>query len=467
MTSINSLGAGTNLDLNSLYSQIEKSEQTRLTPLAKQQSSYKAKLTSWGIMQTALGKLQAAANALKDSASVSTSKVTSNNTAFTATLANGANPGNYAVEISQLAKAQTLLSKAVRSSTEDLGDTSQTSRTLIITQPGQKKPLVVALDKDQTSLSAIREAINKAQGGVTASIIKSDNNTYYLSLTSRDTGTENSMTVSSTDAKLASFLSYDGNPANSANGMVQKMPAQDAVFSVNGVNIIRGSNNITDGPEGITLKLNAKTSQPEILIVEKNNAPMFKLVQDYVDAYNSLQTTIASQAKFTVVKQGSSAQDSTNGALAGDGTLRNIQTRLQTALSTPQSGSAFSTLSQIGVTQDVNGRLTVDSAKLNKALDDKPGGVTALLSGDGKTTGFATQVSNMLTKMLDSKGVVQAAQDGINKSLKTLDGRVQAVTYDIATTMARYKTQFTRLSSMVSSMNTTSNYLTQRFSKLS
>lgn len=195
---------------------------------------------------------------------------------------------------------------------------------------------------------------------------------------------------------------------------------------------------------------------------------MIAAVQAYVDAYNSLQTTISNQTKYTAVDQGSTSQDSSNGDLLGDGTLRNIQTSLRSKLSTSaQSGGSISLLSQIGITQDVNGKLTVDSTKLNKALDEKSADVVSFLSGDGKTTGFATQTSNYLDQILGSNGSVQNATDGINKTLKKLSDDYDRVNAQITATMARYKTQFTNLNTLVSSMTQTQNYLTQQFANMS
>ncbi|MDC7872124.1 flagellar filament capping protein FliD [Pantoea ananatis] len=466
MPSISSLGAGTNLDLNGLYDKLEKAEQQRLSPLTKHQVSYKAKLTSWSILQTSLQKLQTATKALENSSSLASGKVTSTNTAFTPTLSNNTSAGTYEIDVSQLAKSQMLLSKAADSKTAQLGDTSQQSRTITITQKGTDKKLEVTLSKGQTSLSDIRDAINKTQGGVSASIIKADNGTYYLSLTSRDTGTANAMTVSTSDKKLEGYLGYDGNGSNTSNAMTQKVAAADAVISVNGVKITRSSNTITDAPEGVILKLNATTSKPETLKIEKDNSQMTRAVQDFVDAYNSFQTTVASQTKFTAAKAGSSQQNSDNGALAGDGALRNIHTRIRSLLSVPQTGGGLSLLSQIGITQDVSGKLTVDSKKLEQALNDKPESVTKLLSGDGKTTGFATQMGGFLTKVLDTKGPLITAQDGINASLRQLDKQASTVNLSIAANLARYKAQFTRLSSLVSAMNNTSVYLSQQFNKM-
>lgn len=466
MATISSLGAGTDLGLQTLYDSLEASEKTRLTPITTQQTSYKAKLTAWGIVQTSLSKLQTAADKLKDTSSIASTKVSSTNTAFTATLANDASAGNYSVEVSQLAKAQSLLSKSATSKDTDLGDSSLTSRTITIAQSGQTTPMTVTLSNDQTSLTDIRDAINKQQGSVTASIIKSDDSTYYLSLTSRDTGTSNAMTVTTDDSSLAQYISYDAS--SSSNGMTEQVAAADAKLTINGVAITRSSNTITDAPEGVTLALTkTNVGSPETLTVSKDNQPMVDAVQAYVDAYNSLQTTIANQTKYTAVDQGSSAQSTSNGDLLGDGTLRNIQTRLRSALSTSQSGGDFSLLSQIGVTQDINGKLTVDSTKLNKALDEKSTSVVTFLSGDGKTTGFATQNSALLKSMLASDGSIQRAEDGINTSLKRLSDQYDQVTTQIEATMARYKAQFTSLSTLVSSMTQTGNYLTQQFNAMS
>ncbi len=470
MATVSSLGAGTSLDLNTLYNNLQTAEQTKLTPITTQQSSYKAKLTAWGVVQTSLNKLQTAADALKNTSAIAGTKVSSTNTAFTATLANTASAGTYSIEVTSLAASQSLLSPKVTSKDTDLGDQSQNSRTITITQPGQKDPLTVTLDKDKTSLADIRDAINAKQGSVTASVIKADDSSYYLALTSRDSGTTNQMTITTTDTELAKYISYDSANANSAsNTMSQKVAASDAQLKINGIDITRSSNTITDAPEGVTLTLNKLTTgTPETLSVTKDNAPMIAAVQAYVDAYNSLQTTIANQTKFTPVDQGSDQQNSTNGDLLGDGTLRNIQTRLRSQLSVNQeSGGSYTALSQLGITQDVNGKLTVDSTKLEKALNEKSADVVSFLSGDGKKTGFATQSSNLLKDILGSEGSIKNATDGINKTLKRLDTQYKAVSDQITATMARYKTQFTSLSQLVSSMTSTGNYLTQQFNAMS
>ncbi|WP_437888719.1 flagellar filament capping protein FliD [Phytobacter sp. V91] len=469
MATISSLGAGTSMSstLSTLYDGLENAEKTKLTPITAQQTSYKAKLTAWDVVKTALNKVQTASDALKNTSAIATAKVTSTNSAFTATLGNSATAGTYSIEVTALAASQSLLSPVVASKDTDLGNSNMSSRTITIAQPGQTTPMTVTLAADKTSLADVRDAINAKQGSVTASIIKADDNSYYLALTSRDSGTKNAMTVSTDDAELAKYISYDATGAGTSK-MTQQVEAADAKLEINGIEITRSSNTITDATDGLTLTLTkTNVGSPETLTVAKDNTAMTAAIQAYVDAYNSLQTTISSQTKYTAVDQGTDSQDSSNGDLLGDGTLRNIQTRLRSMLSTSQGTGSLNTLSQMGITQDVSGKLTVDSTKLDKALTENSADVVSFLSGDGSTTGFATQTSALLTSILGTDGSLQNATDGINKTLKKLNDDYDRVNAQITVTMARYKTQFTSLSTLISSLDSTASYLTQQFNAMS
>ncbi|HDL6961647.1 TPA: flagellar filament capping protein FliD [Yersinia enterocolitica] len=465
MASISSLGVGSNLELGTLLDKLSAGEQTRLTPLTNQQTSYKGKLTAYGVLQSALAKLETASAALKKADTLSTTAVTSSNTAFSATTDSKATAGNYTIEVTNLAKAQSLLSKDVPNATDKLGNGNST-RTITISQPGQDKPLEVTLNSEQTSLTDIRDAINKKEGSVSASIMKADDDTYYLALTAKDTGTKSEMTVSvSGDDTLNDFLNYTPSSTGGSGAMTQKVKAEDATLSVNGVSITRQSNTITDAPQGVTINLKAvtKTNEPEQLVVARDSTATKAAIQNFVDAYNSLQTTFGSLTKYTAVESGTT-QSTSNGALVGDGTLRNIQTQLKSQLASSQTGD-LKTLASMGITQDLDGKLVIDSTKLDAALKDKPNSVTAFFVGDGKTTGFATQTDKLLNTALDTtNGSLKTATDGINKSLKNLDKQVTSTTNSINATIERYKAQFTQLDKLVSSLTNTGNFLTQQFS---
>lgn len=471
MASVSALGVGSNLKLGDLLDDLTKSEQGRLTPLTTQQTSYKAKLTAWSVVQSSVQKVQSAAEALSKAQSIATTKVTSTNKAFTATIDATAAAGDFSVEVTQLAQAQSLLSgkfDSKESALSSVKSSAEEPRTLVFTQGegDDQKVMKIVLSDDQTSLTAIRDAVNKQQGSVTASIIQADDNNFHLSFTSRDTGEKNAMTVAVTgDDDLQAKIGYNKDAVQ--NGLVQKVEAKDAKLTINNVAITRSSNTITGAPEGITLNLTATTEdKAEKLTVTKDTAPMKAAVKAFVDAYNSLQTTIDSQTKFTPVDKDSTTQNSSNGDLLGDGTLRGIQTQIRSMLSSSQSGD-IGNLASLGLTQDINGRLSIDDTQLDKALNEKPASVTAFFVGDGEKTGFGVQVNKLLTSVLASDGAIKNATNGIDKSLKNIDEKIKTTNVSINSVIERYKKQFTELDKMVNQLTNTGNYLTKQFEAMS
>lgn len=478
MATISNLGVGSNLNLADLYDQLETAEKSKLTAISSQQTTYNAQLSAYGKLQSALQNLETASAALAKSSAFTSTSVSSTNTAFSAVTTSDATVGSFIVNVNQLAKAQVLTTPAgaITSSTAPLGSSDTGSRTITITQPGVKDPLEVTLSDGDTSLTGIAKAINAANGGVTATIVKANDGDYRLMLTSKTTGEDSAMTVKVTgDDTLQGIIGYDS--ASNTGAMKVQTAAQNAKVVVNDVEIERSSNTISDALPGVTFTLKAKSTADETLEVTRATDGSKKAITDWVSAYNALQTTIASVTKYVAVDKGTDSQSTSNGALIGDSTVRSIQAQLRSQLTDVQSGS-YAIMAQLGITQDptvasdgTTGKLVIDDDKLTKALTDNPAGVTAYFVGDGKTTGFATKLDKTLTNMLSTSttnsGAIKNATDGINSTLKTLGQRYDAMSDSIDATMARYKAQFTSLDTLINQLNNTANYLTQQFSSKS
>ena len=287
------------------------------------------------------------------------------------------------------------------------------------------------------------------------------------SLTSKTTGTDSDMTVTVTgDDTLKGIIG--------SGALTEQVKSQNAVVNVNGIQIVRQTNTITDAIPGVTLTLKAQSTADETLTVTRSTDDNKKAITEWVTAYNSLQSTIASLTKYEPPAVGATAQSSNNGVLMGDSTIRGVQSDLRALLTNVQSGS-YAIMAQLGITQDpvkgadgAVGNLKIDDKKLTKILTDDPAGVQAYFVGDGKTTGFATQMNNTLTDMLSTsvgkEGVIQNAKDGINATLKSIGKRYDAMELTIEATMARYKKQFNDLDKLVTKFNGTATYLTQQFS---
>ncbi|EHJ4127525.1 flagellar filament capping protein FliD [Escherichia fergusonii] len=467
MASFTSLGVGSNLPLDTLLTNLTTAEKKRLTPITQQQSSNTARLTAFGTLKSSLEKFQTANTALNDAALFKSTTAVSSSTDLTVSTTTGAAAGIYKISVSQLAQAQSIRTTTPVTDSKAIQGNSNSERTLVIKQDGKDKPLEIKLTSEQTSLEGLRDAINNADGGVSASIVKVKDNDYQLVLTSSETGLENQMSVSvQGDDKLNQFISFN-NPDVTGNNVEQIVEAQDAKLSVNGINIERSSNTITDAPQGITLNL-TKVVDDVTITVNKSDEKSTSAIKAWVEAYNSLVDTIGSLTKYTAVDPGAEKQDTSNGALLGDSTVRTIQTGIRGQFSASANSGNFQTLSQIGITQDgTTGKLKIDDDKLKKALSEHSVDVQQLLVGDGKETGITTKIAGLVKGYLADDGIIDSAQDSINSTLKKLTKQYLSVSASIDDTIARYQAQFTQLDTMMSKLNNTSTYLTQQFEAMS
>lgn len=465
MASITSLGIGANLPLDTLLTNLTAAEKARLKPITQQQSDNSARLTAYGTLKGALEKFQTANTALNNADLFKSTTAKSSNTDLTVSTTAGAAPGKYTINVTKLAQAQSLTTNTKITSNKDaLGSTDVSERTIVINQKSREKPLEIKLSSEQTSLEGIRNAINDADGGVSASIVKVDENNYQLVLTSTTTGTDNEMTIAvKDDPKLSALISYDGT----SGGMDQLVKAQNAELTVNNINIVRQTNTITDAPQGVTLNL-TKEVENVTVTVEKSNDQSKAAIKGWVDAYNSLIDTFNSLTKYTSVDPGAEAQSTSNGALLGDTVVRSIQTGLRGMFTQGDTTSSFKTLNEIGITSDgATGKLKIDDTKLTKALNENAAATRLLLVGDGKETGITTKMGANLKEYLADDGIIDSAQDSINSTLKMLTKKYLATSDSIDATVARYKAQFTQLDTMMSKLNTTSSYLSQQFTAMS
>lgn len=467
MATISTLGIGSGLDLSTILDNLSTAEKASLTPISNQQSAYTAKLSAYGTLSSALTTFQTANTALNSADLFTATSASSSSSAFSATTSGSTIAGKYSISVTQLAQAQTLTSGVQSSNTTALGS-SDASRTLSIKlADGTSKD--ITLTSDQTSLTGMRDAINGANAGVSASIIKTGDGAYRLSLTASKTGEANavsSVTVTGDDT-LQSIVGFDSTKTDADNPLDVSVAAQDAELTVNNVAITSSTNTISDALEGITLNLNDVTSGNQTLTITQDTSKASTAISNFVDAYNNLLDQFTSLTKYTAVDVGSDTQDSSNGALVGDSTLRGIQTQIKSLLTNTASSSTYKTLAQIGITTDpTTGELSLDSDKLKTELTKDPAGVKEMIVGDGKTTGITTKLATNLTSWLSSTGSIQSAKDGVSKTLNNLTDQYNNMNTRINALIARYKTQFTQLDVTMSSLNSTSDYLTQQFDSM-
>lgn len=473
MAGISTLGIGANLDLNVQMDQLEAMEKRRLDPLTQQKASYDAQISAFGKMQSSLEKLKKAAEDLKKYQDISTTKVNGEYKAFDVKTDGKAVAGVHDVVVNQLAKAQTIATKGHSDNKQLLGSSAK-ERTITITQPSQKEDkdkIVIKLDAGSTSLIEIADAINKADKGVSASVIKDKDNQYHLVVTSKKAGTDSRISINvEGDDELAKILNVEseidakGNVTiknEAASGMEQKVPPQNAELIIDGFELESQTNEAKDLFPGLTLSLKKESEdgKSDHLIISEDIEPAKAKIKAWGDAYNEFQTLAKELTKYTPTKNGTTP-DKTNGPLIGDSTLRTIQSTLRTQVRSPQDSGELNLLNKMGIKQKLDGTLEIDSKKLDSALKDNPSSVKVFFAGDGEKTGFATENFNFLKETLDTKeGTLHNATDGVQRKKKSLDKRIEQTNKQIENTMDMHRRQFQNLDKMMSSLNSTTNSL--------
>ncbi len=144
--------------------------------------------------------------------------------------------------------------------------------------------------------------------------------------------------------------------------------------------------------------------------------------------------------------------------------IRGIQAQLRNIMgSSVATGGTLTTLSQIGLSPQKDGSLTVDSTKLTAALNNNFGDFSALLSAP---QGYAYNFNQFVSTTLGFDGAFTGRTEGLSNSIRDLGKQRDAINTRLVTVEARYRRQFAALDGMLSSMNQTSSYLTQQLSKL-
>lgn len=447
--SITSLGVGSGLDLESILESLEESKTASLLdPITAQEESVEAEISAYGTLTSALDKLQTAAAALADSSLYEALSTSISGSGVSVSTTSDAVAGSYSIEVTQLAQAQSL-------ATTGISDTSTTLGTGTLTlQVGSSDAVSITLDSSNNTLSGLRDAINAADAGVTATLVNDGSDTpYRLVLTSNSTGTQSQVSVS--------YSSDDSSDLASSlfNDMTETVAAKDAQLTINGISITSQSNTVSGALQGVTLNLSAVGSS-QTLTIKRDTDKILDAINDFVDAYNSFASTVDTLTAYD-------ADSGSAGELLGDSTTRRISTELASDLYSQIGSGTFTYLSQLGIGLESDGTLSIDDDKLESALNDNLDAVTEFFIGSDGKSGFINRMTEDLDNYLDEdSGLITAKTDSLESKLERLEERYDEKQALIDSEMARWREQFTQLDTLISTLNTTADYLTTQFEAL-
>ena len=468
---LSSPGLGSGLDVNSIVSKLVAAESKPLTALKEKEAGVQAKISAFGTLKSALATFQTALAAVTGARGIRGLTTSIGDSAVAAVTAGStAVAGSYALEVTQLAQAQKVASvgfagtSAVVGSgtlTFDFGSFAGGTFTANPDAPSQ----TVTIGAGANTLAGIRDAVNAAGIGVTANIVNDGSASgAHLVFTSSASGAVNSLRITAADndgnhldAAGLSQLAYDpAATVGAGKNLVEKVAAQNALFTLDGIAISKASNTVTDVIDGVALKIQkTNVGAPTTIALTPDDAGMPAKVQAFVDAYNALSASITKLTAYDAASGKASV-------LTGNAAVRGIESQVRAAVGSALSaaGLTLTALWQAGVSFKSGNQLAVDSTKLDRAIGTDAAGVARLFAAMGD------HADEVVGRMLASDGAIATATDSANRRIKDLERQQDAMELRLERIQARYLRQFQSLDTLLSSMSATSTYLTQQLANL-
>lgn len=433
MSTISSLGIGSGIDVSSLISGLMSVEQAPLTQLSKKESTVNSKLSALGLVKSAVSSLSTAADKLTTAKKLAgfTASLTadsSGKTIASATASSSASAGVYGIEVTQLATQEKTRSNTTYSSMDALVGAGT-----FVVQSGTDTAVSIDVGSD-TTLGDLRDSINSnANMSVTATVVSGDSG-MKLVLTAKDAGEAVAVSGSSTGASSFTTLTA----------------GKSAIVKIDGETVTSTSNTISSALSGIELKL--EKTGTTTLTVSSDNTVMKDAVNAFISAYNSLNTQIQNQGKY----------DATNkkaAALTGDALLSTVKGQVAGALYNAPAGitGSYKNLSDIGISFQKDGSLSLDSTKFDKALQADGSSVMSVLNN------YGTSIKTLTSDMTASGGIFTQKTDGLNTILKDISSRRTAINDRLEQIQTRYTKQFSSMDTTVASMNSTLSYISKLY----
>ncbi|MGZ5179114.1 MAG: flagellar filament capping protein FliD [Ramlibacter sp.] len=463
MASITSTGVGSGLDVNSIVTGLMSAEKQPLTLLQTRASTDQAELSAFGSLQSQISSLAGIATTLSTASNWNPMQAsTSDSTSVSATATSAAAPGTHSIEVQQLAQAQVLASGFFGSSASvvgtgtlvlDVGTTANGS----FTPRGGSSPVAITIDAAHQTLGGIRDAINAAGAGVTASIVNGAAGSRLVLRAASGADSSIRLTASdadgnNTDTSGLSALAWDPAAAAGAGAnLTQTQAAQDAKFSIDGVALTSATNTPDTALDGVTLTLSRVTTAPVQVGLSVQTMAVTKNVNDFVNAWNSINTLLRSQTQ-------ADPTGASNGPLQGDFTARSVLSGLRSMLLGTVTGvSGVNSLSAAGISLQQDGSLRVDSTKLGK-LTSQPAQLAALFGqpqsgSDPSSRGFAVRFKAWSDSLTGTDGVLTSRVASIQRDVKDNQNRQDDEQSRLDKVEAALRAQYQRLDTQMSTLN--------------
>ena len=278
-------------------------------------------------------------------------------------------------------------------------------------------------------MAGLAQTINSTSNiGVVANVI-TDATGARLSIVSSTSGAPGDLTVTPS----AGVLSFT-KPVTGAN----------ASLTVDGIPISSTTNTVTGAIPGVTLNLASPgPTTPVTLSFGADTTQQASAINSFVSAYNKVIGDLSAQfAVDPITKQA--------GPLGSDSTLTLAQGQIQSSISFATTGNgAVNSLSDLGISLNNDGTLTVNNSTLSASLLSNPAAVQAFFQSTNASSFGANLKANLKALADPLAGSVGQDLTGLQKTQTDLTQQISEFQNQLNVRSKALTTQFDLVDTMI------------------
>lgn len=419
-------------DLQTILTRSQQIAQLPLTALSQDQLEVQDQQTALKSVQVYVGQVYKYLAAVQDAAGSEGLSPSSSSSKITVSAGSGMEAGQHIItNVTQLAKSTATATATAYATAESTAVTGGTGY-LELWVGGERKTWSLAAGED--NLNTIRDWINTADLGVTASIISADAG-YALSVSANAPG--------ATTIEL-----FTGADRAGVNLLTTVSAGADLSFTIDGQTVQRTSNAVNDVIPGLQLNFTETTSGTEevTVAVKRTTAPLKVALAGLTATYNALQTELSKH----VGKAG--------GVLTGDTAVNELRTALSSL------GSLVS-LQGSGLSFDENGVLQYDASAVDNLSDlERNNLLGSLNSANGVAGQFAARWEGLADA---TTGLIGTELTQLNRTSLRLTTQISNLSDRINSSQERLKAQLQVADALLARLESQQGMLTATLDSLS
>jgi flagellar hook-associated protein 2 len=425
-------------------------EKGPLNLINKSISTDNAQISAYGTVTSQISTFQSSIAGLITSSTIKATTASSSSTSVLSVSNDGtALSGDYKITDVVLASPQVITSK--------ISSSAFTSVDSEIGSAGSISILDNTITPTTYTVAGLVDAINSANiSGISATIINLGTSSvpdYQIRI------------VNTSDTTATIDFSDDSNFED--DGLeFETTTAVTGSLKINGTTVTRSSNTITDLIPGLTINL-VGTGDSTITVAQDSSALSSKIAA-FVTAFNTLDESLKDISSYDTTTN-------TGAALYGDSTISSLRRDIRSIITSVLGvdSTSYNRLSQVGISFESDGTLSLDSTTLDTAISANFNKVANLFSGTGDSTdsstlqGFAYQLDTLLTTATGIDGLITDKESSLESEVIRLQARAVQEQLRLDGLQEMYERQYTALDVTVASLNSMASYLTSQFDVMS